>query len=90
MSAYIRPLSYMGHEEVRHGRYWRAKPGILHRLSGPAIELADGDKEWWINGALRAWQTGRNRATFDVPFVLGTTAGRDVSVLPGYGLEEGP
>ena len=25
---------------------------ILHREDGPAIEYADGDKEWWINGKL--------------------------------------
>ena len=24
--------------------------GKLHREDGPAIECADGDKEWWING----------------------------------------
>ena len=22
----------------------------LHRLDGPAIEGADGSKEWWVNG----------------------------------------
>lgn len=50
-----RPTSYTRHEEVRHGRYWRvAKPGIrsglLHRSGGPAIELANGEKQWWIDG----------------------------------------
>ena len=23
---------------------------ILHRLDGPAIEYADGEKEWYVNG----------------------------------------
>jgi len=22
----------------------------LHRVDGPAVESADGSKEWWING----------------------------------------
>ena len=26
--------------------------GKLHRLDGPAIEWANGDKMWWINGKL--------------------------------------
>ena len=29
-------------------RYY--KNGKLHRLNGPALEFADGYKEWWING----------------------------------------
>ena len=24
--------------------------GLLHRDDGPAIEWADGNKEWWLNG----------------------------------------
>ena len=31
---------------------WR-KYGKLHREGGPAIELADGDKEWWIRGVIQ-------------------------------------
>jgi hypothetical protein len=26
------------------------KSGKLHREEGPAVELADGSKEFWING----------------------------------------
>ena len=26
--------------------------GLLHRLDGPAFELANGDKEWYQNGKL--------------------------------------
>jgi len=25
-------------------------PTHLHRVNGPAIEYADGDKTWWLNG----------------------------------------
>jgi hypothetical protein len=31
---------------------WRNEAGELHREDGPAIELASGYKEWWVNGAL--------------------------------------
>jgi len=30
-------------------REWKLSNGELHRLDGPAIEGADGHKEWWIN-----------------------------------------
>jgi hypothetical protein len=29
---------------------WYNDKKELHRLDGPAIEDADGDKEWWVNG----------------------------------------
>src|SRR3990167_8892773 len=28
---------------------WRNLDGQLHRRDGPAIEWANGDKEWWLN-----------------------------------------
>jgi hypothetical protein len=31
---------------------WINKQGLYHREDGPAIEWADGGKEWWINGEL--------------------------------------
>ena len=31
---------------------WYNSDGQLHREDGPAIEWADGTKEWWINGKL--------------------------------------
>jgi hypothetical protein len=31
--------------------FW-LRSGKLHRLDGPAIEHANGDKEWWIEGSL--------------------------------------
>lgn len=31
-------------------KIWSNSDGLLHRLDGPAIERADGRKEWWING----------------------------------------
>jgi hypothetical protein len=37
--------------DSRGNRYWY-KPGtrVLHRLDGPAVEYADGTREWWVNG----------------------------------------
>lgn len=29
---------------------WYNDKGQLHRLDGPAVEWADGDKEWWVEG----------------------------------------
>ena len=31
-------------------KVWRNKQGQLHRLDGPAIESADGTKEWYQKG----------------------------------------
>ena len=34
-----------------HGnKYYCDKNGLAHREDGPAIEWADGSKEWYING----------------------------------------
>jgi hypothetical protein len=35
---------------INGDKFWRNKQGHYHRLDGPAIEWADGDKQWWING----------------------------------------
>lgn len=29
---------------------WKNEDGKLHRLDGPAIEYANGDKSWYVNG----------------------------------------
>ena len=29
---------------------WRLPNRKLHREDGPAVEHADGRKEWWVNG----------------------------------------
>jgi len=29
---------------------WKNEKGEVHRLNGPAIEYADGDKYWYLNG----------------------------------------
>ena len=29
---------------------WYNDVGQYHRLDGPAVELANGSKEWWLNG----------------------------------------
>ena len=37
------------------GTYWYAWPGTdrrLHRLGGPAVEYADGRRDWYQNGQL--------------------------------------
>jgi hypothetical protein len=33
-------------------RFWyrSVAEDILHRTDGPAVEYADGNKEWWLNG----------------------------------------
>lgn len=33
-------------------RFWRDEVGKLHRVDGPAIEHANGDKEWMVSGRL--------------------------------------
>ena len=42
-------------EVDENGSYWYAWPGEerkLHRLGGPAVENADGSREWYHNGEL--------------------------------------
>lgn len=31
-------------------RFWKNEAGQLHRTDGPAIEFANGNKEWYIDG----------------------------------------
>jgi len=69
----LRPSTYMGIEEVRDGRYWRATGGEVHRQSGPAIENVDGFKEWCIKGKSIAWQSG-----------FGTSRGRGINNIQGF------
>ena len=38
-------------EECGHVRYYNER-NQLHRLDGPAVEYAYGDKEWWYDGKL--------------------------------------
>ena len=33
-------------------RFWRSKEGLYHREDGPAVEYANGGKQWFINGRL--------------------------------------
>jgi len=47
-------------------REWTLSNGKLHRLDGPAIEWADGTKEWWVNnkrhredGPAIEWASGK-------------------------------
>jgi hypothetical protein len=59
--------------------FWRLPCGDLHRTDGPAIEWANGDKEWWkfnnfhradgpaleyVDGA-RSWWLNGTRQSFD-------------------------
>ena len=30
--------------------FWRSAGGQLHRTDGPAVEYADGSREWWVSG----------------------------------------
>ncbi len=34
--------------EYRDGSEWCIN-GQLHRMDGPAVEYADGSREWWVN-----------------------------------------
>jgi hypothetical protein len=44
------PGGFTGIVEYPDGdKYWH-KEGFRHRIDGPAIEWADGSKEWWIDG----------------------------------------
>jgi hypothetical protein len=36
--------------DERGSRKWRNAKGQFHRLDGPAIEYADGSREWWVDG----------------------------------------
>ena len=31
-------------------RFWYNEKNYLHRLDGPAVEYANGTKEWWVEG----------------------------------------
>ena len=31
-------------------KYWKSPNGLFHREDGPAIEIANGYKEWFLNG----------------------------------------
>jgi hypothetical protein len=37
---------------VNGNKVWRNPAGQFHRKEGPAIEYANGDKKWWVNGQL--------------------------------------
>ena len=46
---------------------WRNAQGQIHRLDGPAVECAGGDKVWFVNGKLHRidgpameWASGFN------------------------------
>ena len=53
-------------EVNENGTFWKLN-GNLHREDGPAIEYANGTKEWWLNGK-QYTEEEFNRATKnDVP-----------------------
>lgn len=41
--------TYIVEVHTSGNRYWYQN-GERHREDGPAIEYADGDREWWIEG----------------------------------------
>ncbi len=44
------PINFTGIAKFTGGtKYWY-KNGKLHREDGPAIEWADGEKRWWLEG----------------------------------------
>ena len=36
--------------DAEGNKFWMLPNGELHREDGPAIELTNGGKEWWVNG----------------------------------------
>ena len=38
--------------DAEGNKFWRLPDDKLHRVDGPAIEWANGAKEWWVNGKL--------------------------------------
>jgi len=46
------PKNYTGIVEYSSGNKSWYLNGRLHRVDGPAFELANGDKEWWLNDKL--------------------------------------
>jgi hypothetical protein len=39
-------------EDAGGNKFWRNEKGELHREDGPAVEWANGDKEWYLNNEL--------------------------------------
>ena len=35
--------------DVGGNKFWMLPNGELHRVDGPAVEYANGDKQWWVN-----------------------------------------
>ena len=33
-----------------NNKAWKDSNGMYHRVDGPAVEFADGDKSWYIHG----------------------------------------
>jgi hypothetical protein len=31
-------------------KFWRNTKGKFHRIDGPAVEMLNGNKEWWVGG----------------------------------------
>ena len=38
--------------DAEGNKFWSLPNGKLHREDGPAVENANGDKEWWVNDEL--------------------------------------
>ena len=68
---------------VNGNRVWRNSTGQFHREDGPAIEWANGDKEWWVNGPVvemangdKAWWVHGNLHRTNGPVVEYADGGR--------------
>ena len=59
-----------GYELDKNGnKIWRNSAGQLHRTDGPAIERADGYKEWYFKGE-RISEEEYNSKEFQVKIVM--------------------
>jgi hypothetical protein len=50
------PNRTMGSDGLLFARIWFFSHSLYHRTGGPAIEMSDGRKEWYIMGEEKAWQ----------------------------------
>ena len=83
---------------------WYNEDGELHREDGPAIEYADGDKEWYINGKLhrengpaiefaddyKGWYLNNNPHREDGPAVIYTDGTKEWWLNGERHREDGP
>jgi hypothetical protein len=51
-----KPNRTMGSDGLLFSRIWFSSRSGYHRHNGPAFEMSDGRKEWYVMGEFSAWQ----------------------------------